>query len=120
MELFLALLIKHFIVDLGIQQYIGPSPKHNYFSGHLHYFHHGVGAFIACIFVVPLQYAMLIGLIDYLAHWHVDWLKHHLNRAINAEPRSMKWWWTNVLDQIVHTLFYYYVAVYFSALLAGF
>ena len=119
MELLFALVIKHFIVDIGIQSHITGSPKHKYFSGHLHYFHHGVGAFFATLFVVPLQYALLIGILDYVVHWHIDWLKHHLNREIKAEVRSSKWWWTMVLDQIAHTFFYYYVSVYVSALLAA-
>jgi len=119
MNIFLVLMIKHFIVDIGIQSAIPGSPKHKYFSGHLHYFHHGVGAFLATMFVVPLQYAMLIGVLDYIAHWHIDWAKHHLNREIKAEVRSERWWWTMVLDQIVHTIFYYYIALYFSVQLAA-
>ena len=119
MNIFLVLIIKHFVVDIGIQQYIGPSPKHNYFSGHLHYFHHGVGAFLATMFVVPLQYAMLIGVLDYIAHWHIDWAKHHLNRELKAQVRTERWWWTMVLDQILHVLFYYYCSIYISALLAA-
>ena len=118
MNIFLVLMIKHFIVDIGIQSHIPGSPKHKYFSGHLHYFHHGVGAFLATLFVVPIQYAMLIGVIDYIAHWHIDWAKHHLNREIKAEVRSERWWWTMVLDQCIHTFCYYAIALYFSALLA--
>jgi hypothetical protein len=119
MNLFLALLIKHFIVDIGVQSLIPATPKHNYFSGHLHYFHHGVGAFLATMFVVPIQYAMLIGVLDYIAHWHIDWAKHHLNIILEAKPRSEVWWWTMVLDQIVHVLFYYTVALHFSVQLAA-
>jgi len=119
MNIFLVLMIKHFIVDIGIQSHIPSSPKHNYFSGHLHYFHHGVGAFLATMFVVPIQYAMLIGVIDYIAHWHIDWAKHHLNREIKAKVRSERWWWTMVLDQVIHTIFYYYIALYFSVQLAA-
>ena len=38
-EFFLVLMIKHFIVDLGVQQYIGPSNKQQWLgAGHTHYF----------------------------------------------------------------------------------
>lgn len=118
MNIFLVLMLKHFIVDIGIQMHTPSAPKNFYFSGHRHYLEHGVGAFIACIFVVPVQFAVAIAVIDYVLHWHTDWSKWHLNKFIGAETRTSKWWWIMVLDQCVHTLCYYGIAVYFSALLA--
>lgn len=116
MELFLALMIKHYIADLGMQQSIPGSPKHEWLCGHLHYFHHGVTAFFACAFFVSIPVAFAIAFIDYIVHWHIDFAKHHLNRAIGAAPRTTAWWWTMVLDQIAHTFFYYSVAVYVSGM----
>jgi len=111
MEFFLVLMLKHFIVDLGTQQYIGPSDKHLYLgNGHRHFFEHGiVTAFIALIFVPEI--AVLLAVLDYVIHWHIDWSKHHLNRYLKCDARSEIWWWTNVLDQCLHVLTYYLLAV---------
>lgn len=113
LEFLLCLIIKHFVVDLGMQQYMGPRPKHEYFgSGHRHYLEHAIGtAFVALIFVPKL--AILIAVLDYILHWHVDWSKHHINRWCNFEPRTEYWWWLMTADQIVHTLCYYALAKIF-------
>ena len=46
--LLLALLIKHAIIDIGIQRIQGPRDKQIYFSlkAHEHYGFHGLGTFI--------------------------------------------------------------------------
>ena len=116
MELLLALVIKHFIVDIGVQSMIPATPKHEYFRGHRHYIQHGVGAVVVSVLLVDPVTALVIGLLDYVVHWHIDFAKHHLNRWIYAKVRTPKWWWTMVLDQIAHTFFYYCVAVYVSGM----
>jgi hypothetical protein len=107
MEFLLALIVKHFIVDLGMQQYMGPRPKHEYLgNGHRHYLEHAIGtAFIALVFVPKL--AIVIALLDYVVHWHIDYSKHHINRWLKLEPRTEYWWWLMVVDQIAHMLTYY-------------
>ena len=107
-------MIKHFIVDLGLQQYIGYSDKHRYFSGkaHFHYAQHGFATILVCLLVwLPPEIAFLIGFIDYIVHWHIDYTKHHLNSAIGAVGHSRKWWWTNVLDQCLHTATYWIIVM---------
>ena len=116
MELLLALVIKHFIVDIGVQSMIPATPKHEYFRGHQHYIQHGVGAVVVSVLLVDPLVALAIGLADYVVHWHIDFAKHHLNRWINAKVREPKWWWTMVLDQICHMMFYYSVAKYVSGM----
>ncbi len=111
MEFFLVLMLKHFIVDLGTQQYIGPSNKHEYLGdGHRHYFEHGIVTAFVALYFVP-EIAVVIALLDYIIHWHIDWGKHHLNRFFNIEAKTPPWWWTNVLDQCLHVLTYYFLAV---------
>ena len=113
MTLFGLLMIKHFIIDLGVQQYLGQSGKHRYFSklAHYHYLHHGLGTFVVCWLLLPVDIALLIGIVDWFVHWHIDFCKHHLNRAIGAVPRTMRWWWTNVLDQCLHTATYWIITM---------
>jgi len=110
-EFFLVLMIKHFIVDLGFQQYLGPRAKLQWVGdGHTHYLHHGISTMFIALWFVP-EIAVVIGLLDYVIHWHIDWGKHHLNKFLNCEARSITWWWTSVLDQCLHVLTYYFLAI---------
>ena len=113
MELFGLLMVKHFVVDLGLQQYIGPSNKHRYFSllAHYHYLQHGAATFLVCCLLLPVDLALLIGLVDYFIHWRIDYTKHHLNNFLNAKPQTKIWWWTNVLDQSLHTATYWIITM---------
>ena len=116
MALFGLLMIKHFIVDLGLQQYIGPSDKHRYFSSmaHYHYAQHGLATLLVCLVVVlPVEIAILIGVVDYIIHWHVDYGKHQLNARFGIKSQTQRWWWSNVLDQSLHYATYYALAKMF-------
>jgi len=114
MEFLFALVVKHAIADLGMQSHMGPRPKHKYFgSGHEHYLHHGFLTCLVSAFFFDLQTAALIGLIDYVAHWHIDFSKHHVNRIFKLQPKSTPWWWMNVLDQCLHFATYYGLAKLF-------
>jgi len=64
------------------------------------------------LFFVP-KFAIVIAVLDYVAHWHIDWGKHHINRWLRFEPRSQYWWWLMVVDQIAHILTYYALAKMF-------
>lgn len=117
MEFFLMLLIKHAIADLGIQAQLQNINKSNYFgNGHIHYLHHGLGTLVMAGLCLPAIPAILCAIIDYIIHWHIDYTKHKVNKKLNIESRSRAWWWTNVMDQILHFTTYYYLAIYFSAL----
>ena len=71
----IVLFIKHAFADLAIQR-LFPSDKTQYLNknAHTHYFHHGVGTFLAGLIIV-VKFAFLIGFLDYLIHWHVDYYK---------------------------------------------
>ena len=112
MDFFLVLMIKHFVVDLGFQQYMGTRQKQQYFgNGHRHYLEHGIATAFIALWFAP-EIAVLIGLLDYVLHWHIDWGKHHLNRLLKLETRSVGWWWTTVVDQCAHTVCYWCYAAY--------
>ena len=113
LEFFLALVVKHLIVDLGMQQYMGHRPKHVYLgNGHRHYLEHAMGTAFVVLFFVP-KLAIPIAVIDYVVHWHIDYSKHHINRWCKFEPRTEYWWWLMVVDQIAHMLTYYALAKMF-------
>lgn len=109
-----ALLIKHVIVDLGLQSYLINQKKFPYFgSGHLHYAQHGVATAFVCLWFIP-EIAIFVGILDYLIHWHIDFGKHRFNNFFKITARSKAWWWTNVVDQILHFTTYLVFVLLFS------
>ena len=106
------LLVKHIIVDLALQTHLGKRNKFDYFgNGHVHYLQHGAATFAVALCFLDVQTALLVSVFDYVAHWHIDWGKHHLNDLLKIAPRSLSWWWTNTLDQILHFTTYYVIVV---------
>ena len=108
MNFFLALLIKHAIVDLAIQSYLKNVNKISYISNaHWHYAHHGISTLIIALFFVDPTIAAMCAIIDYITHWHIDFAKHHVNLYFKIKTRSITWWWTNAIDTAFHTITYY-------------
>ena len=114
-EFFLLLLIKHAIADLALQDLIKNNNKTDYISsGHQHYLHHGLGTLLVSLvyFLDPII-AILIAIIEYFAHWHIDWFKHFFKNKFNVENYTANWWWLTTLDQCLHYSTYYLLALYF-------
>lgn len=111
------LLIKHAIVDMGIQSQLQSIDKSCYLgNGHIHYMHHGISTLVVAGLFIPAIPALLCALLDYFIHWQIDYSKHKVNNYFKINPRSIAWWWTNVIDQILHFVTYYVLVIYFSAL----
>ena len=73
MDLLLLLLIKHAIVDLGIQSQLQNINKDKYFgNGHIHYLQHGLGTLIVAGLFLQVYPAILCALLDYIIHWQID------------------------------------------------
>lgn len=110
-----ALIVKHVIVDLGLQSYLTGQTKYPYFSnGHVHYVQHGVTTAGVSVFFLPFELALLVGVFDYLIHWHIDFGKHRFNTYFGIVARTNAWWWTNVVDQILHFSTYLLFALTFN------
>lgn len=114
--LFLCLLLKHAIVDIGIQAYQPNLSKATYTSlrAHYHYAPHGAGTFLAfAIFVDPVT-ALIAGAIDWIAHWHIDFVKSSVVKHGNLEKYKPKWFWATTVDQMLHYATYYLLVTNFS------
>ena len=110
MNFFFVLLIKHAIVDLGVQSHFKGLDKLRYISNaHIHYFHHGISTFLIALYFTSLHFAVVSAVIDYVAHWHIDYSKHQINTRFNVEPKSITWWWTSSADAALHFLTYYII-----------
>lgn len=107
--LFLLLFTKHFIVDFLLQtpyQYLNKG-KYGHLGGILHSWMHGVATVaIMMIFTTP-EWAVMLGLLDAIIHYHVDWAKVKINTQYALKPdNSEKFWWLLGFDQYLHSLTY--------------
>jgi len=115
MELLFALVIKHVIVDLGLQSQLLWGLTHNkkrYFGCHAHYFHHGLGTLIVALFFTSPLVATIAAVIDYIAHWHIDYTKHNTINYLELKRQDKLFWWVTVVDQLLHFLTYYLLVLY--------
>jgi hypothetical protein len=115
--IFLVLLqIKHWYVDFVNQSAIEVQGKGTYgeFHGMMHSAKHGIGTVVCALLVTGYTYlifAFILGLIDALTHYHIDWVKmNYGNRDINNPT-----FWNHLgLDQMAHQIVYIFIAFFMS------
>lgn len=111
--LFLILLqIKHWYVD-----FVNQSPKEVESKGHYGEFHglmhsvkHGLGTTLCVLMITSYTYfifAVIIGILDFVTHYHIDWLKMNYGNRDISDPV----FWNHLgLDQMAHQLVYLLLA----------
>lgn len=110
---FLLLCVKHFIADLYLQAlYIKPSRKWIYLDpkAHRHAVHHA--ALTAVVFLLCWGWwwlAVVMLVVDYVTHWHIDCAKTRLARhwGWTELTHARGYWFLQTLDQITHFLIYF-------------
>lgn len=109
------LLVKHFIIDFPLQYPWQWQNKGTYGhpGGIFHSFLHAVGTFIVCIltfganFETAARVGFLLGLLDAVIHYHIDWAKMNINKKMGWGPTTHPEFWTLTgLDQLLHGLTY--------------
>jgi hypothetical protein len=107
--LMLALFTKHLIIDFVLQTPYQWMNKGTYGhpGGLLHAGLHGVWTMAILSFVVVLPFAAVLGLVDAVVHYHIDWAKMNLNKRMGwTADKNPEFWWLLGLDQYLHTLTY--------------
>lgn len=108
--------IKHFIADFAMQYSYMVRDKGIYGApGGLH--HAGTHASWTFLILVPFVHnandLLLLPLVDFVIHYHVDWAKQQLNQGLT--PADDRFWVWLGLDQALHYLTYvgiiYYVTL---------
>jgi len=106
MTLFLALLfIKHYVADFLLQtdEMVKEKGTYGAFGGLLHSAYHCILTFVIASFFTTPSYAIGLAVIDFIAHYHIDWLKMNYGNSDIAN----KWFWRYLgLDQLAHSLTY--------------
>jgi len=101
------LTVKHTVCDLALQR-LFPADKKFYFNApaHTHYFHHGLGSFLVGL-MIGLPFALLIGVIDYFLHWHIDYFKTLIRDHYKMISTEDRYWVLQTVDQALHFATYY-------------
>ena len=68
---------------------------------------------LALVFLlVDLRTACIAMVLDYVAHWHIDFLKHRTQVYMNWHKQDKAWWWLAAIDQLLHFATYYLLVIY--------
>lgn len=102
------LFIKHFVVDFIMQTDEQVRSKGIYLDwpGVVHSMQHGVGTFLIFFMFTDVITALLVGIIDFGVHYHVDWSKININKKYNYTPADKQFWVWLGADQLAHSLTY--------------
>jgi len=103
------LTLKHFIVDfpLQTQRMIDEKGHYGQLGGIVHAMLHAVGTFLVMIWVLDFTSAVVIGLLDGIIHYHVDWLKQNVTRGLTPADKDF-WIWLG-WDQWTHQATYIFI-----------
>jgi hypothetical protein len=104
--------IKHWYIDFVNQTEDEVKYKGEYLDwrGVKHSLKHGIGTFFVLWIVTSWHYLGIVALIaclDFLAHYHIDWIKMNYG---NRDIRTPQFWNHLGLDQMAHQMCYIAIA----------
>jgi hypothetical protein len=106
----LALLFtKHWYIDFVNQSMEEVVGKGIYGNAHgvMHSLKHGIGTgLIMWLFISDPLMAIMLGFIDFVIHYHIDWLKININKRYNYTTENPKFWAWLGADQLAHSFTY--------------
>jgi Protein of unknown function (DUF3307) len=100
---------KHFVCDGPLQTADMVISKGFYGQamGLLHSALHGIGTlFVFLLFGYSALVSLGLAVIDFVIHYHVDYIKENLVRGAGWTPSDAKFWWALSADQMTHHLTY--------------
>ena len=111
--LLLALLfVKHWYIDFVNQTPAEVAGKGTYgqIHGLMHSVKHGVvTSVIVFLFFYSVEAAIIIGFVDFILHYHIDWLKMNINKRYGYTVENPKFWVWLGADQLAHSLTYLFL-----------
>lgn len=102
----LALLqVKHWYIDFVNQDSVEVENKGKYgqWLGIKHSLKQGIGTSVCFIPFCTLEWSIIVGLIDFVLHYHIDWTKMNYG---NRDITTPQFWNHLGLDQMAHQLTY--------------
>lgn len=107
-EVFIILIllqIKHWYIDFVNQNDEEVAHKGIYLDwrGVKHSVKHGAATAAILFLFAPMDWALVLGAVDFLLHYHIDWTK--MNKG-NRDIRTKEFWNHLGLDQMAHQISY--------------
>jgi hypothetical protein len=109
----LVLQLKHFVADFLLQtpyQFMNKG-TYGHPGGFIHAGIHALGSMLAFFIITPsfgLGLAIVVG--EFIAHYHIDWLKENTVKRQQWVFPQAEFWWTFGADQVLHQLTYLAIA----------
>jgi hypothetical protein len=103
------LFLKHWYIDFVNQSDEEIAGKGTYGQAHgvMHSIKHGVATFIIfMVFTGGFEPSVILGFIDFVLHYHIDWVKMNINRRWGYTIENPKFWMWLGADQLAHQLTY--------------
>jgi len=126
-SLLFLLLVKHFVCDFALQgRFPQTHDKHKLTSrkGHLHALDHAFGTAFVFLLVSIFMFVakdtnvfvsiVLFAVLDYIAHFKIDWLKNNFVVANEFKQNDRAFWILTSVDQILHALTYLVFVIVFD------
>ena len=106
------LFVKHWYIDFVNQSMEEVNGKGIYGNayGIMHSLKHGLATLaIFWVFTGVFEYSLIVAVIDFVLHYHIDWAKININKRWNYTPESPKFWAWLGADQLAHSLTYLFL-----------
>jgi hypothetical protein len=113
------LFVKHWYFDFVVQTQEEIQWKGVYLDwrGVKHSVKHGIGTF-SVIALVDIDLAFILGVLDLLLHYHIDWFKVRV--SLGYKPTDRLFWIWFGSDQLAHSLTYLLIVwIWTNQFLAG-
>ncbi len=105
------LLGKHIVADYFIQANFMFKAKHQYASwgGISHSGTHGILTALCFMPFVSVSSALFLGLLDFVIHYHIDYVKSNYSIRNPMQPNEQRYWIVHGTDQLLHILTYVFL-----------
>ena len=103
------LFVKHWYIDFVNQSMEEVVGKGIYGNAHgvMHSIKHGIGtAVVMGLFLGDMPFAVVLGFIDFVLHYHIDWAKININTRYNYTTENPQFWAWLGADQLAHSFTY--------------
>lgn len=110
LTLLVFLMLKHTVVDYMLQYPWMWEDKAYYgrFGGLIHAGFHGLltSSILLLLLDIPVFYSFALGLLDTVAHYHIDYVKSNWIKNNSPTPNTQMYWTVHGVDQFLHFLTY--------------
>lgn len=108
LPLLLLLQIKHLVIDFLWQPEYEWRNKGTlfHFGGIRHSAKHAIFTFFILLYPTSVLEAVVLVVIEFFAHYVIDYSKMNLNARYSLTPMNEKYWWLLGIDQFLHQLTY--------------